>query len=100
MYFSDNMGKITISMYEPMIDMLLHSLELYAYNLHFINKNYCEDYELQNIFLKYAYEDILKAYNSQKYQQGYNCLSNCQSVIDTMKKKNYYQIKKYNKKIA
>lgn len=92
--FSDNLGRIEIIMYEPMVEIVLRSLELYAYNLHYINKKYCDDYELQNIFVKYAYDDIMRAYNSQKYNIGYNCSKNCQLVIDDMKRKKFYKLKK------
>lgn len=92
--FSDNLNRINVVMYEPMVEIVLRSLELYAYNLHYINKKYCDDYELENIFLKYAYDDILSSYNSQKYQHGYNLSDNCQSVINNMKRQKFYKFKK------
>lgn len=87
-------NRISITLYEPCIDIILHSIELYAYNLHFINKKYCDDYALQNLFIKYCYDDILSSYNSQKYNIGYNASYNCDLELQRIKKKKFYKYKK------
>lgn len=100
MYFSDNTNRISFSFYEFQIDMILHALELYAYNLHYIGRKSCEEYEESNIILFHLYNEILAHYNNNKINIGYNPIKNCQMEIDRIKKKNYYSVKKYNKKIA
>lgn len=98
MYFSDNLNKIEFTLYEPQVDMILHALELYAYNIHFIVKKGTEDYSMYNILIFHTYQQIMAHYSSNRYIAGYDPLKNCQLEIDRMKKKNYYQTRNYYKK--
>lgn len=95
LYFSDNIHKINFSLYEPEIDMILHALELYAYNMHFVVKKGTDDYELYNILIFHTYNEIMSHYSSNKYVSGYNPLHNCELEINRMKKKNFYERKNY-----
>lgn len=99
MFYSDNTNKINFSFYEFQVDMILHALELYAYNLHYIGRKSCEDYEQSNIILFYLYNEILAHY-SRNYHTAYDPSYNCRQEIDRIKKKNYYQQKKFYKKSA
>lgn len=98
MYFSDMLHKVDFSLYEPQVDMVLHALELYAYNLHFVCKDATEQYEIFNVLIFHTYQQIMAHYSSEKYKSGYEPLKNCQLEIDRMKKKNYYEVKNYYKK--
>ena len=57
--FSDMLSKVEFSLLEPQVDLVLRSLELYAYNLHYIGRNSVENYEYSNILLFHTYKEIL-----------------------------------------
>lgn len=88
----DKLDIISINLYRPFVEMLLRSLELYAYNLHYIVKQSSEDYVLYNIYIKYAYQELLKSLDN--YNVGYNCSYNCDLAIQRSKKRNFYKYKK------
>lgn len=92
-----NTNKINFSFYEFQIDMLLHALELYAYNLHYIGRKSCEEYEQSNIILFYLYNEILSHYSSYNLKNCYNPCNNCKLEIERIKKKNIYYKKNFKK---
>lgn len=98
MYFSDSIHKVDFSLYEPTIDMILHALELYAYNLHYLVKQGTDEYYYCNMLILHAYNEILVHYRNNKYECGYNPIKNCQIEIDRYKRKNYHEAKNYYKK--
>lgn len=91
--YSDFTNRINYEFYEFQVDMILKALELYAYNLHYIGRKSCEDYEQSNIILYHLYNEILSHYNNNKHI-GYNPSYNCKLEIDKLKKKNIYNFKK------
>lgn len=96
---SENINKIEFSLLECQADIVLHALELYAYNLHFtFNQN--EDYEILNTMIFHTYEGILSRYTSNSYKIGYDVLYKCSQESQSIKKRNYYQRRAMYRKSA
>lgn len=88
--FSDYLNQIDFTFYEHDIEIILRALELYAYNLHYVGRKSCEDYEQANIILFHLYNKILAHYSNYR-NIGYNPTYNCKLEIDRIKKKNIYK---------
>lgn len=92
MKLSENINKIEFSLLECQADIVLHALELYAYNLHFTFSR-DEDYEILNTMLFHTYEGILARYSSNSYKIGYDVEHKCLQEAQAVKKRNYCQVK-------
>ena len=96
MFNTDNINYIDLHLLEGQVDLILESLQLYAFNLHrvwAVDKN--SDLEdLRNALLFHTYEEIVSKYNNCKL--NYDVLGNCQ--LERKRKRNLIYIK--NKKVS
>lgn len=93
---TDSVNYITFNLLEGQVDIVLKSLELYAFNLHnvFAVDKDSELEDLRNSLLYHTYNEILSNYNSNKYRIGYNVSSECRRQVERKKKLKYYEAKK------
>lgn len=96
MFNTENINYIDLHLLEGQVDLILESLQLYAFNLHkvwAIEKN--SDLEdLRNALLFHTYNEIQSKYNNSKV--NYDVLQSCRLEN---RRKRQYQYKKI-KKIA
>ena len=93
---TDSVNYITFNLFEGQVDIVLKSLELYAFNLHnvFAVDKDSDLEDLRNTLLYHTYNQILGSYNSNKYRIGYNVSSECKRQVEHKKKLKYYEVKK------
>lgn len=93
---TDSVNYITFNLLEGQVDIVLKSLELYAFNLHnvFAVDKDSDLEDLRNSLLYHTYNQILSSYNSNKYRIGYNVSYECKRQVENKKKIKYYSAKK------
>lgn len=96
MFNTDSVNHITFNLLEGQVDLILKSLELYAFNLHnvFAVDKDSDLEDLRNTMLYHTYNQILSCYNSNKYRIGYNVSTECKRQVEHKKKVKYYAVKK------
>lgn len=84
---TDSINYISFNLLEGQVDIILKSLELYAFNLHnvFAVDKDSELEDLRNTLLFHTYNEILSNYNSNKYRVGYNVSKECKTQIEREK---------------
>ena len=93
---TDSINYISFNLLEGQVDIILKSLELYAFNLHnvFAVDKDSELEDLRNTLLYHTYNEILGTYKTNKYTIGYNVPKQCKMQIESKKKIKYYSTKK------
>lgn len=89
---STNINKITFSLLECQVEIILRSLELYAFNLHYTYS--LENDDFLNTMIYHTYEGILSSYSKNQYRIGYNVPKECCNRSSQLKKRNFYKNKK------
>ena len=88
--------EIDIKLCEEQIDLILKSMELYAFNLHHTWQVKVDEdkQELRNAILFHTYEQLISSKINENYRIGYDVSKNCKSLINNKKKKIYYANRK------
>ena len=96
MFNTDHINYVDLHLLEGQVDLILESLQLYAFNFHkvwAIDKD-SELEDLRNSLIFHTYEEILSKYNNSKV--SYDVLESCR--LERRRKRNKIYLK--SKKIA
>lgn len=97
LFETNNINYIDLHLLEGQVDIILRSLELYAFNFHnvyAIDVNSNKE-DLRNALLFHTYNEILSNLVNNKYRIGYDVTKECKLKYERKRK-----IKYYNKNIA
>lgn len=96
MFDTDKINNINLQLLEGQVDLILESLELYAFNFHrvyAIDKD--SDLEdLRNCLLYHTYDYILSKKGSNSYSVGYDVSKNCRLEHQRKRRIIYYRNKR------
>ena len=97
----DRIEKIQIELLPCDIELLIKSMETYAFIYHNIysQHNDTDEIWLRDFMIRNLHSELMK-YNSGNFKTNYDVEKNCENHANTCKRWAYEKAKKYYKKIA